>query len=121
MTKGASALACARLSESTGGQLLIIVSSHEKAKQMEEFLAFFAAGRKVYVLPDEERSMFSYEAKSRVLSYKRLECLTAALAGEDCIFIAPVMAAVKGMPDVSRFRDVCIDISLGDTVDYEQI
>lgn len=121
MTKGASALACARLSESTGGQLLIIVSSHEKAKQMEEFLAFFVAGRKVYVLPDEERSMFSYEAKSRVLSYKRLECLTAALAGEECIFIAPVMAAVKGMPDVSRFRDVCIDISLGDTVDYEQI
>ena len=65
--------------------------------------------------------MFSYEAKSRVLSYKRLECLTAALSGEDCIFVAPVMAAVKGMPDVSRFKDVCIDISLGDTVDYEQI
>ncbi len=121
MTGGASALACACFAETAGGQLLIIVSSHEKAKQMEEFLAFFAAGRKIYVLPDEERSMFSYEAKSRVLSYKRLECLTAALSGEDCIFIAPVMAAVKGMPDVSRFQDVCIDISVGDTADYEQI
>ena len=49
MTGGASALACARLSESTGGQLLIIVSSHEKAKQMEEFWRF---------LRQEGRSMF---------------------------------------------------------------
>ena len=78
MTGGASALACARLSEENRGQLLIIVSSRERAKQMEEFLTFFAAGKKIYVLPDEERSLFPYEAKSRVLSYRRLECLTAA-------------------------------------------
>lgn len=121
MTGGASALACARLSEENRGQLLIIVSSRERAKQMEEFLAFFAAGKKIYVLPDEERSLFPYEAKSRVLSYRRLECLTAALSGEDCIFIAPVMAAVKGMPGVERFREVCVRLRPGDTVDYERV
>lgn len=73
------------------------------------------------VLPDEERSRFQYEAKSRVLSYERLKCLSAALSGEECIFVAPVMAAVKGMPDVSRFREVCIDISLRDVVNYDEI
>ena len=31
------------------------------------------------------------------------------------------MAAVKGMPDVSRFREVCIDISLRDVVNYDEI
>ena len=75
----------------------------------------------MYVLPDEERSRFQYEAKSRVLSYERLKCLSAALSGEECIFVAPVMAAVKGMPDVSRFREVCIDISLRDVVNYDEI
>ena len=121
MTGGATALACARLLEKNGGQLLLIVSSRERAKQMEEFLAFFAAEKKIYVLPDEERSMFSYEAKSRVLSYRRLECLSAALSKEPCIFVAPVMAAVKGMPPVERFREVCIDLRLKDRVDYDDI
>ena len=121
MTGGASALAAARLAEENGGQILLIVSTSEKAKQIEEFLAFFAENRRVYVLPDEERSRFQYEAKSRVLSYERLKCLSAALSGEECIFVAPVMAAVKGMPDVSRFREVCIDISLRDAVNYDEI
>lgn len=121
MTGGPSALAGARLLEETGGQLLIIVSSREKAKKMEEYLAFFADGQKIYVLPEEERSMFLYEARSRVLSYERLRCLSAALSGEKGIFIAPVMSAVKGMPEVSEFRETCIDIALGDTVDYEKI
>ena len=121
MTGGASALAAARLAEENGGQILLIVSTSEKAKQIEEFLAFFAENRRVYVLPDEERSRFQYEAKSRVLSYERLKCLSAALSGEECIFVAPVMAAVKGMPDVSRFREVCIDISLRDVVNYDEI
>lgn len=121
MTGGATALACARLLEENGGQLLLIVSSRERAKQMEEFLAFFAAGKKIYVLPDEERSMFLYEAKSRVLSYRRLECLSAALSKEPCIFVAPVMAAVKGMPAVERFREVCLDLRPKDRIDYDSI
>ncbi len=40
MTGGASALAAARLAEENGGQILLIVSTSEKAKQIEEFLAF---------------------------------------------------------------------------------
>ena len=40
MTGGATALACARLLEENGGQLLLIVSSRERAKQMEEFWRF---------------------------------------------------------------------------------
>ena len=121
MTGGASALTAARLAKEAGGQILIIVSSREKARQIEEFLTFFAADRKVYVLPEEERSRFQYEARSRVLSYERLNCLAAALSGEECIFIAPVMAAVKGMPDAVRFREVSVDVSVGDTIDYEDI
>ena len=121
MTGGATALECARLLKKNGGQLLLIVSSRERAKQMEEFLTFFAEERKIYVLPDEERSTFLYDAKSRVLSYRRLQCLSAALSGESCIFVAPVMAAVKGMPAVERFRDACIDLHQSDRVDYDDI
>lgn len=40
MTGGASALTAARLAKEAGGQILIIVSSREKARQIEEFLTF---------------------------------------------------------------------------------
>ena len=63
MTGGASALAAARLAEENGGQILLIVSTSEKAKQIEEFLAFFAENRRVYVLPDEERRQISVRSE----------------------------------------------------------
>ncbi len=121
LTEGAAALACARLMEEAGGQILIIVSTRERAKQMEEYLSFFLKGKRIFLLPDEERSMFAYEAKSRLFSYERIRGLSAALSGEECVFVAPVMAAARGMIGAAEFLAQCINIRKDDTINYEEI
>ena len=122
ISEGQTAYAASQILKSKDGQLLIVTSSYEKAKQIEEYLAFFASDKKIYLLPDEERSLFAYDAKSRMLSHRRIQCLTAALEGESAIFVAPVMAASKGMCSPEKFRDEELKFETGqDVSDLEAI
>ena len=117
LSEGHTAYAAAQIIKKTQGQLLIAASSYEKAKKLEEYLTFFASDKKIYLLPDEERSLFAYDAKSRMLSHRRIDCLTAALAGEPAVFVAPVMAAVKGMCSPEVFRDAELKLEIGHDIE----
>ena len=100
ITEGQTAYAAAEAAAASGRQILIVTASYDRAKRMEEYISFFEgadANAKVYLLPDEERSLFSYDAKSRVLSHKRIEGLSAALSGTPGIFIIPAMGACRGI------------------------
>ncbi len=120
ITEGQTAYAAAGAARSER-QILIIAASYDRAKQMEEYLSFFAPDKKVYLLPDEERSLFVYEAKSRMLSHKRIEGLSAALSGESGIFIIPVMGACKGMCSREFFESSALDIKMGGDIDFDDI
>lgn len=101
--RGRTAYACARLMKERGSQMLIIVPSEERAREMKDFLNFFSPDKEVFVFPDEERHTFHYDAMSRSGSFGRIECLTAMLAGKEGFFVAPVMAASRGMVSKEEF------------------
>ena len=127
ITEGQTAYAAAEAAAASGRQILIVTASYDRAKRMEEYISFsegaFGADRsaKIYLLPDEERSLFSYDAKSRVLSHKRIEGLSAALSGTPGIFIIPAMGACRGMCQRSRFADERLTVNLGDDIDFDDI
>lgn len=120
ITEGQTAYAAAKAA-GLGRQILIITASYDRAKQMEEYLSFFAPDEKVFLLPDEERSLFVYEAKSRMLSHKRIEGLSAALTGKPGVFIIPVMGACKGMCRREIFEETSLDIRMGEDIDFADI
>ncbi len=121
ITEGQTAFVAAEIAKKTSGQVLIITSTYERAKKMEEFITFFAEGINIETLPDEERSLFAYDAKSRILSYKRIESLITALEEKPAVFIAPVMSAVKGMCARQEFQDSRIEFKVGMEVDFQDI
>lgn len=112
--QGQTACACARIMKENPGQMLIIVSSEKRAEEMREYLTFFDQGRTCRIFPDEERSLFTYDARSRVNSYRRIECLTALLEGREGYYIAPVMAAERGMSTAEQFRASEIHLKTGE-------
>ncbi|MGN1349469.1 MAG: transcription-repair coupling factor [Anaerovoracaceae bacterium] len=121
ITEDQTAYIAAAAAAESGRQIMIVTASYERAKQMEEALACFGAGSTIRVLPEEERSLFVYEAKSRMLGHQRIEGLSAALSGEAGIFVVPAMAACKGMCSPEQFRDAQIHIRLGQDIDFEDI
>lgn len=121
INEGQTAAMASKIFSETERQILIITSSYEKAKVIEEHLAFFAPETTVFMLPDEERSLFSYDAKSRILSHRRIQGLSAAMAGRKGIFTVPVMGAVKGMCSPEKFRESVITLKTGDDIDVAEI
>lgn len=126
ITEGQTAYAAAEVAAASERQILIITASYDRAKQMEEYLSFFsgAAGNStgsIYLLPDEERSLFSYDAKSRVFSYKRIEGLSVALSGAPGIFIVPAMGVCRGMCLREQFADGHLTVNMGEDIDFDDI
>ena len=113
LVKGQTARACTEIMKMSPGQMLVIVSSEKQAEEIKETLSYFDPDRKIYVFPDEERSFFSYDVKSRISIYRRIKCLTAMLSGEQGYYIAPVMAAVRGMCTADQFRAAEIRFQTG--------
>ena len=106
--------------EERGGQTLVIVSGFGRAKRLAEDLAFFI-DRKVYVLPEEERSLFRYDAKSHGELERRLEALTALADGQECIVIAPVSAVMKRQTPPDVFCAHCLEFRVGEEMDPSRI
>ena len=114
LSEGQTARAIAEHMRETPGQILVVVSSGKRAEEMRDYLSFFDPGRQIYLFPDEERSLFTYEAKSRLNTYRRIECLTAMLDGREGYYIAPVMAACRGMCPAGTFRTAGFQLKTGE-------
>ena len=102
-----TALTAARLLKKNEGQGIILTSTANKAARLAKDLAFFSDAP-VYVLPDLERAVLRFEAKSTSELSERLGVLTKLALGENCIVIAPVMGALKKLPPKDVFlKDFC--------------
>lgn len=109
-----TASACADIMKEQPGQMLILVSSEKRGEDMRTALAFFDKGRPSYLFPDEQQSLFNYEVRSRINSNRRLECLNALVEGKEGYFIAPVMAAVRGMCSAVHYRGAGVHLKTGE-------
>ena len=118
---GQSAYIFSKLFEISGGSILILTPSYERAVKLEEYLSFYASDVPIHIFPDEERRLFNYDARSRILSFRRISCLSKALACESGIYIAPVMAAAKGMISAQRFKAEEIRLATGDNIDVNAV
>lgn len=107
------------IAEERGGQTLIIVSGFGRAKRLAEDLAFFV-DRKIYVIPEEERSLSHYDAKSHDGLEQRLRALAALSGGQDCIVVAPVSGALKKQIPRQAFCAYRQEFVTGREVDIEQ-
>ena len=101
------------------GQMLIITPSYEKAVLIEEYLSFYAGKEQINIFPDEERNLFSYDVRSRALSFRRISALSKIIEGKPGIYIASVMAVAKDMMSLEEFKREEIHLSTGEDIDVK--
>ena len=116
---GQSAYLASKLIDEFKGQMLIITSSYERAVRLEEYLSFYAGEIYINIFPDEERNLFSFDARSRALSFRRISALSKIVNDEPGIYIAPVMAVAKAMISSKEFNEKEIYIHTGDNIDVK--
>lgn len=116
---GQSAYLASKLIDEFKGQMLIITSSYERAVRLEEYLSFYAGEIYINIFPDEERNLFSFDARSRALSFRRISALSKIVNDEPGIYIAPVMAVAKAMISSKEFNEEEIYIHTGDDIDVK--
>ena len=110
----------ARISESSKGQTLIIAATPVRAARLAGDLSFFI-DKKIYVMPQEEETLFRYEAKNHDMLVERLRILKALCSGEDCIVIAPALAAVKKLPPRRIYEEKVLKIQVGAELDTADV
>lgn len=101
-------------------QCLIITADESKARSLSKDLAFFC-NQKIYVLPEEEQLLVTYDAKSHGELNERLAAQKALLSGERCIIIAPATAAVKRIAPHASFSNHSLTISVGDRLGMDEL
>lgn len=94
ISESRSAAITGLITKARDGQVLVVTSSYGRAKKLAEDLSFFV-DKKIILMPDEEQSFISFDAKSHHNLLGRLSALTALAKGENCIVVAPVFAAAK--------------------------
>ena len=101
-------------------QLLIVTSSHARAKKLAQDLSLFV-DQKVYILPEEAPVPIAFEAKSQDVLVERLTAMSALASGEDCIVVASAQSAVKKLAPPELFLQNTFVLNRGDEVDLEQL
>ncbi len=120
MTGGQTACGAAEIFRSTGGQMLIVTASYERAQAVHDHLGFYAGEADIRIFPDEERSLFNYEVKSRALSFRRIQALGDVIKGRPGIYVATVMAAANGMCSPEEYGEKFIKLAVGDDIDFNE-
>ena len=69
-------------------------------------------------MPQEEETFFRYEAKNHDVLVERLRILKALCSGEDCIVIAPALAAVKKLPPRRIYEEKVLKIQVAYRAGY---
>ena len=115
------------------GQCLIVVPTLNRARRLQTDLSFFSAlntsgenvsgeeGPAIYILPPEDEGVASYEAKSNDTLLERMRVLKAVTSGENCIVIAPLMAAIRKLPPKEIFTENIIELETGEDVDIPEL
>ncbi len=119
ITESRVAPVAACISEKSKGQTLIIAASPVRAARLAGDLSFFVE-KKIYVMPQEE-TIFRFEAKNHDMQMESLRIFKAICEGEDCIVIAPALAAIKKLPPRSIYEKKVLRIRTGTDIDIVEI
>lgn len=95
------------------GQHLVITPTFIRASRLAGDISFFA-DKKVYVMPSDEETFVTYEAKNRDTFLERLRIMKAAASGEDCVIVAPVQVAIKHLQPSGIFIGSGLHFHLGE-------
>ena len=103
------------------GQILMLASSYGKAKRLAEDLSFFVPKNNIYLMPEEERSLFSFDAKSHEALVDRLSVLIPLAQSKDVIVVSSIGSALKSIAPRSLFLKHVIDVTPGLEMDLEDV
>jgi len=115
-----AALTAARLFDKKPGQALILTSTAGRAARLAKDLSFFSRVP-VILLPDMERALMRFDAKSTAELAERLSGLGKIISGGDCIAVVPVMGALKKLPPRDVFAGAFLPLKLGQRLDRSEI
>ena len=103
----------------TPGQQLVLTSSFIRAGRLAGDISFFA-GKKVYVMPTDDETFVSYEAKNRDTLLERLRIMKACAEGEECVVVAPASVAIRHLQPSSVFMGHGMHFHLGERLDLQK-
>ena len=102
-------------------QSIILTATYVRARRLAEDLSFFAGGKKILVMPEEEQVFLRYEAKNHEQLIERMKALKALRTGEPVIVVAPVSAALKRIAPHEIFEEKVIKLAMGEEADLEKL
>lgn len=120
IVSGISENRIARFASQIPGQELIIAASPARASRIATDLSFFAS-KPVLVLPDALVEDFKYDAKSKNNTFDRLKVLNAMLEGNDLIVVAPVLSALKPLPNPKEFLKDSLSFTIGTQISRDEL
>ena len=86
-----------------GGQTLLLTSTYGKAKRLAEDLSFFVPENNIHLMPEEERSLFAFDAKSHEALVDRLSVLIPLAQNKDVIVVSSIGSALKSIAPRTLF------------------
>ena len=115
-----AAYAAGKIINNTKGQQLIITPTFIRAGRLAADLSFFV-NKKIYVMPTDEETFVSYEAKNRDTFLERLRIMKAAAEGEDCVIVAPVHVAIRHLQPSGIFMGGGMHFHLDEKLKLEEV
>ena len=115
-----AAYAAGKIINNTKGQQLIITPTFIRAGRLAADLSFFV-NKKIYVMPTDEETFVSYEAKNRDTFLERLRIMKAAAEGEDCVIVAPVQVAIRHLQPSGIFMGSGMHFHLDEKLKLEEV
>ncbi|MEA4923416.1 MAG: transcription-repair coupling factor [Eubacteriaceae bacterium] len=113
-----AAAAAGKIINEHDGQWIVVTPTFAGAGRMAADLSFFVK-KKIYVLPADNETFLSYEAKNKDTLMGRLEVFRALLSGENCVVVAPMAGVVKKLPPAELFASAGFSLKKGREADIK--
>ena len=103
------------------GQSLIVVSTRVRAKRLASDLAFFHGESPIYVMPEEDDGLVTFEVSDTESLMERMKILGKLASGEPCVVIAPVESAIRKLAPSAVYSENILSFSVGQQLDTREL
>lgn len=119
--KGALALVLAHLSQQDTGPLVVLTSSTQEARQLEDALQFYLAhaDTPVALFPDWETLPYDLFSPQQAIINERIRVLHQLPTLKKGVILVPINTLLQRLPPKSHVSGSSFDLAVGDTFDLD--
>lgn len=116
-----SHLMMAALRRETGRPVLVVTHNLQEAQQIYDDCAEFLPNDQVLLFPEREVALLDVLAYSPEVAAQRMQVLFQLAKGAAPLLIAPARSVDQPLPDIEIFKQFCLNLRVGDSLDREEL